>query len=158
MTLLPIVGKLTALDLWPLTNLVLPAWLLLVLFPRWKYTPTVTLIPPLVHATIYTIGIFTLMYSTKDKGQPDFFTLEGIVTMFKDPNTVFIGWIHYCVHDLLVGRAIAMDAVSRGASTLLYATVVVPCLFFACMLGPVGFLMYAIARTILLPEPKTKQA
>ena len=86
----------------------------------------------------------------------DFMSLEGVVTMFQNPNVVFVGWVHYIVFDLLVGRYISMDAVSRGASHLFYATFIVPCLFLTLMTGPVGFLLYAIVRPIALPAPKEK--
>lgn len=157
MNLLPLIAGMTAQDLWSLNNLSLPAWLLLALFPRWKYTPTLTLIPPLIHAAIYTVSIVNLMLSSDDE-QADFMTLKGVVEMFANPNVVFIGWVHYIAFDLLVGRGICMDSVSRGASTVFHVLVVIPSLFLTLMAGPAGFLLYAIIRTIALPEPKEKTA
>jgi hypothetical protein len=127
MELVPLILGMTARDIWPLVNLALPAWLLLAFVPRWKWTQTLTLIAPIVHATIYLFGIATLIMTSDE--QADFFTLEGVVAAFRDPNVVFIGWVHYLVFDLLVGRAISADAVSRGCSSLLYGVCVVPCLF-----------------------------
>lgn len=156
MKLLPLIAGMTARDMWPLVNLVMPAWLLLAVLPRWKWTPTLTLIPPLIHAAMYMFSIATLMLTADEQG--DLFTFEGVVAAFKDPNVVFIGWVHYLVFDLLVGRAISMDAITRGCSGFLYLICVVPCLFLTLMAGPVGFLLYAIFRTIALPEPKEKTA
>ena len=84
-------------------------------------------------------------------GVPDFSSLEGIVEMFKDPNGVFIGWIHYVVYDALVGRWIVLDSVDRGASTIVHVLAIVPCLFLALMVGPMGWLLYvAVVRQFVL--------
>merc|ERR1712110_696008 len=85
---------------------------------------------------------------------PDFFSLQGVVTMFKDPNAVFGGWVHYACYDAPVGRWIVMDSVRRGASTVIHVSVIIPTLFFALMLGPIGWLLYvAVVRTLVLPDP-----
>lgn len=139
MELVPLIVGMTARDMWPLNAMLgMPAWLLLAFVPRWKWTQTLTLIPAIVHAAIYLFSIATLMMSTSDE-EADLFTLEGVVEAFKDPNTVFIGWVHYLVFDLLVGRAISADAISRGCSNLLYAVCVVPCLFLVRLRKPLLF-------------------
>ena len=50
---LRLLGGLTAADLWPTTNLALPAWLLLVFVPRWRHTPSVALAVSLISAILY---------------------------------------------------------------------------------------------------------
>ena len=62
--------------------------------------------------------------------------------MFKDPDVVFVGWLHYCAFDLLIGRTIIEDSQRRGCPLLLHALVVVPCLICTMMLGPMGYLLY----------------
>ena len=79
-----------------------------------------------------------------------FGSLEGIVQLFRDPNNVFLGWAHYLCFDLLVGRMISKDAIEKGISMLAYYTVVVPCLFFALMFGPCGFVLYQIFAALCL--------
>lgn len=150
----PVLAGQTVADLWPVTNWMLPAWLLLAILPRWKYTKWLTLVPPIFHSIIYAVIIIPLMMSSKETA--DFTSLEGVFKLFQDPNAVFVGWIHYLAFDLLVGRAICMDALERGASNLFYYCMVVPCLFCTCMLGPTGFLLYSIIRTIGLPAPTPK--
>ena len=54
---------------------------------------------------------------------PDFGSLDGVVKLFRDPSGVFVGWLHYCVFDVLVGRWIVADAQSRQASILRHALV-----------------------------------
>lgn len=154
--LIPLIFGWNARDLWPLNNFVLPAWLLLALFPRWKWTPTLTIIPPLIHAVVYMLSFITLIRKSSDDDQADLFTLDGVVKAFSNPNGVFVGWVHYVVFDLLVGRGISMDAVSRGATPTFYVLAIVPCLCLTLAAGPIGFLLYAIVRTLALPEPKQK--
>ena len=167
LTSLPLVlaGYYTVGDLWPSTNLVLPAWLLLIIIPRWNYTQSLTLVPPIIHSTLYASIIIPLVINGgggagagaggdghEHEPAMDFTTLEGVVKMFQDPSVVFVGWVHYLVFDLLVGRAISIDALERGSTNLFYYCVVVPCLVLTFMLGPTGFLVYSIIRTAFLPK------
>lgn len=149
---LPLLLGRDAAELWPLVNLVLPTWFLIAFFPRWKHTPALALVGPILHAVLYTLGaLSTILYPAENAAPIDFSSLEGIVALFRDPTGVFIGWVHYCVYDALVGRWIAMDAVERGASNLVYAVVVVPVLFLSLMFGPMGWLLYvSVVRTFVL--------
>lgn len=64
-------------------------------------------------------SLFTMMVLLQnDAADVDFFTFEGIVTMFTDPNGIIVGWIHYCIYDALVGRWIAKDSVEQGATVV----------------------------------------
>eukprot|EP00594_Rhizosolenia_setigera_P020104 CAMPEP_0178956670 /NCGR_PEP_ID=MMETSP0789-20121207/10422_1 /TAXON_ID=3005 /ORGANISM="Rhizosolenia setigera, Strain CCMP 1694" /LENGTH=149 /DNA_ID=CAMNT_0020638703 /DNA_START=119 /DNA_END=565 /DNA_ORIENTATION=- len=137
-----LLGGYNAKELWPTVNLILPTWFLLAVAPRWKYTPTLTLAGPIIIAAIYTLSAISMMFTGEDGGNAseiDFSTLEGIVTLFKDPNGVFVGWVHYVVYDALVGRWIMLDSVERGCSTMVHVLVIVPCLFLALMFGPMGW-------------------
>jgi len=148
-----LLGSLTAEQLWPLTNLALLGWVPLAVAPRWKHTMKASLIPPLLHAAIYVGGIFSLIVFSGDDESMDFGSLQGVATGFKDPNVVFVGWIHYLVFDLLVGRMIVKDSIERGASLKFHALAIVPCLFFTLMLGPTGWLGYMVLRSVFLPSP-----
>ena len=151
---LPLLGGYTAADLWPTTNVVVAGWLLLALFPRWKHTMAWTLLPSLFLALIYALGMFSLvLFPANPAGsQPDFTTLEGVFEMFQNPNVVFVGWVHYLVFDLLVGRMIIQDSIDRGASLGFHIFVIVPCLGFTFFLGPIGWLMYTGVQAIFLSE------
>ena len=150
----PLLGGYNAEELWPLVNLILPTWMLCVFLPRWKHTPTLTLIFPIVHAIIYTLGVIsTIVYADDNSPDIDFSSLDGIVELFKDPSGVFVGWVHYCVYDALVGRWLTIDSVERDASTLVHVTVIIPTLFMSLMFGPMGWLIYiAIVRTFVLKK------
>ena len=146
-------GK-NAEELWPALNVIMLTWALLALAPRYKHTPTLTLVAPVVVATLYTLIVLSLLVAPDEPGSPpDFFSLQGVVTMFQDPNAVFGGWVHYCCYDALVGRWILMDSVKRGASTVVHVLVIIPTLFLSMMFGPAGWLLYlSVVRTVILPD------
>lgn len=152
-----LLGGANAAELWPVINLILPAWFLLVFAPRWKHTQTVTLIPPIVHAMIYVGAIFSvLLYPPQDKppaSMADLSTLQGVYEMFRDPNGVFIGWEHYVCFDLLVGRMISIHSVIMNVSLVFHIFVVIPSLVLTLMMGPTGWLYYLVMSTMLLDEP-----
>merc|ERR1711976_891085 len=90
------------------------SWGLLAILPRWKWTPSLVLIAPLIHSIIYISGLISLLLSGDGDEAIDFSTFESVVKMFKDPNAVFVGWTHYIVFDCLVGRMIVMDSIASG--------------------------------------------
>ena len=152
---LKLLGNLNAQDIWPTINIVILGWLLLVFAPRWKYTNTLTLLPPLLHALIYTLTLLSAALEGLDTSI-DFNSLEGIVTLFKDPTTVFAGWVHYVVFDLLIGRSIVSDSIEREVGVIGHIILIVPCLFFTLMSGPFGWLLYMVISTFLLQGKNTK--
>ena len=152
-------GGYNAAELWPTVNIIMLSWGLYVFAPRWKYTPTLSLIGPLFHALIYTGGLLSQLFSAPADAPPiDFSTLEGVVMLFQDPNGVFIGWIHYVVFDALVGRMVVLDSIQRGASLIMHVVFVVPCIILCLLFGPTGWLLYTIGREIMLPMNKPKEA
>lgn len=152
-----ILPGLTGQDLWPAIGFIFLSWGLLVFLPRWKWTPALTLIVPIFHAVIYTTGIIMLNVNSTTSEQPDFSTYEGVVTLFKDPNAVFLGWIHFVIFDSLVGRMVVMDSIQLGASTTFHIFAVIPSLGLVFLLGPMGWLIYmGLRQVFLVPTPSTK--
>ena len=128
-------------------NLVLPAWLLLVIAPGGERTPR------LVHAAWLPmlLGGASLGLALLGPGAPegaDFSTLPGVMRLFESPVAVLAGWIHYLVFDLFVGAWEVRDARRRGVSHLW----VVPCLVVTLMLGPAGLLLYLGIRVFQTGE------
>ena len=105
-------------------------------------------------SVIYTLTAISLIVGDDGTGEdPDFMSLEGVATMFRDPSTVFLGWTHYIAYDALVGRWIVLDSIERGASLKVHYLAVIPCLFFALMLGPIGFVLYiTFVRMLVLKD------
>jgi len=129
------------------------------MLPRWKWTPALTLVAPVFHAVLYTSGMILLNLHQTASGDEaiDLTSYHGVVTMFTNPNVVFVGWVHYVVFDCLVGRMMVMDSVQLGASITFHILVVVPSLLLTLMAGPMGWLTYMGFRQIfLIPSAKSE--
>ena len=75
--------------------------------------------------------------------QPDSFgSLDGVAALFVNREALLAGWIHYLAFDLLTGIFIVNNARKNGIGIAL----LLPCLFFTFMLGPVGLLLYLLIR------------
>lgn len=73
-----------------------------------------------------------------------FSTLKGLQALFSNEQAVLAGWLHYLAFDLLAGITIAKDASKLGFSR--YLTPIF--LLFTFMAGPLGWLLYFVARLI----------
>jgi hypothetical protein len=130
--------------------LVLIAWALLALLPRWRYTQSIAQAIGLLFAVLYVLlfidGIFNPIDFNKITGGKFkdvfslFYSLEGVHYLFSQKASCFGGWIHYVVFDLWTGIWIARDSVERNIPQVL----LIPALFFTMMLGPSGLLLYTI--------------
>ncbi|MEM9840262.1 MAG: ABA4-like family protein [Pseudomonadota bacterium] len=136
---------------------VLPAWLLLVLLPRWRYTQTLTfgcLIPIL--SIVYATLLIRAVTSGGGFEMPDFSSLEGVTSLLSNPYGLVAGWAHYLAFDLFVGAWIVRDSQTSRVPHLL---IIVP-LFFTFMAGPFGLILYLVMRQIarreVLAEPEPK--
>ena len=127
-------------------NLVIPAWLLLVVLPRWSWTTrliTTVLVPGLL--TLAYIYFLVDAWGATDGG---FGSLAAVAELFSDPRALLAGWIHYLAFDLLVGSWIVRDAQRRGVKHAF----VIPCLVFCFLAGPVGYLLYLAIRLAVTRE------
>ena len=123
-------------------SFVLIGWILLVFLPDWKYTQVLILNGVVV--------FFSILYSYligRDIGSFDpnsFSTLANVKALFQNGDAAAAGWLHYLAFDLFVGAYIVRESKKLGISRWIY-TLILP---FAFMFGPVGYLMYFIAKTI----------
>lgn len=92
----------------------------------------------LVLAAAYLIQFFTITQPTDG----NFSSLAGVTALFSQPGNVMLGWTHYLAFDLFIGSWEVEDAGKRGVPHWL----VLPCLFFTLMLGPIGLGLYFILR------------
>ena len=125
------------------SNIALPGWLLLALLPRWRWSARLIapVIIPGVLAVLYGFLIFTGMRNSgSDFGA--FNSLAGVKGLFAQDTVLLAGWIHYLVFDLFVGSWEVRDAQREDIPHWL----ILPCLFFTLMLGPVGWLAYILLR------------
>lgn len=81
----------------------------------------------------------------------DFFSLPGVLSMFKSPRAASAGWTHILAVDLFMGMMIALDVRAGDVSLILAVPALVLCFLF----GPSGLLLYAVLRIGIygLPDP-----
>ena len=126
------------------SGLAMLGWLGLVFVPKWA--PTRELIPsiviPVMLALIYTF----LMLSFRDQAPADggFGTLAEVKALFTVDALLLVGWIHYLAFDLFVGAWIVRDSQVHQINHFL----ILPCLFFTLIAGPLGLLIYLVLRTV----------
>lgn len=133
-------------------TLALVSWLLLAILPRFRVTRAVVLTGtvPLLLSAAYLVII--VMFFGKAEGS--FSSLAGVMQLFTNPWAVLAGWLHYLAFDLFVGAWEVRDAEKHGVPHLL----VIPCLFFTFMLGPIGYLMYVAIRGVVDLRGKNAEA
>jgi hypothetical protein len=117
-------------------------WLLLIFFPRMKYTKRI--------AFGFTIFILSIVYSWmvfstfQMDDFKEFSSLKGLMSLFQKEQAVLLGWIHYLAFDLMAGLYILENGQKSNIKHLL----LVPCLGFTFIFGPAGLLMYRIIRYV----------
>jgi ABA4-like protein len=119
---------------------VLLGWAAMVLAPRARITRWV------LESDVLPLAIGVLYVSLMAPHLPgllgQFDTLEHIGAALQLPGMLLAGWIHYLAFDFLVGRVVLADSQRRGIPHLLVA----PCLVLTFLLGPSGYLAYALVR------------
>ncbi len=115
-------------------------WLLMILAPRWTWTRKIVLsgLLPLILGLVYLFLI--VIYFGESEG--NFSSLEGVAALFKNPFALTAGWIHYLAFDMFIGAWEVRDSQKHGITHLL----LIPCLFFTFMFGPIGLILYFVLR------------
>ena len=85
-----------------------------------------------------------IVQSVGVSGMMDFGSLKSVMTLFTEENAVLAGWIHYLAFDLLIG----MWILDQNKELKINQLAIAPCLFLTFMLGPIGFLLFMIIKTI----------
>jgi len=120
-------------------------WAILAIFPESSYG-----YKAVVGISVFLLGIsYTyLVFFGKNLDAPDlkisgnFWSLRGVMNLFKSPRAVLAGWIHYLAFDLMIGLFIVIDAQKYN----LPHWMILPCLFMTLMFGPAGLLIYMLLR------------
>ncbi len=127
----------------------LPFWLLLAIGPRSEMVKRIILyggcgLLALAYAILLVgpLSGFIPDGAADGTSAPDFTTLSGVMAIFASPSGATIGWIHYLAFDLFVGLWVAGNADGRNISRI----VQLPLLFFCAMSGPLGLVLYLVAR------------
>jgi hypothetical protein len=123
----------------------LPIWALWILAPRSRPARAVaeSLWPWQILAVLYLIFLVIALggggAGDGAAAAPDFGSLAGVMALFDSEWGTLAGWTHYLCFDLFVARWIMNDAPNGGYR-------LAPVLFFTLMAGPVGLLLYSLAR------------
>ena len=124
------------------SGLAILGWLGLALAPKLDLTRRLypSVVAPLMLGLVYAY----LMISFQGEAPPEggFGTLEEVKALFSIDALLLAGWIHYLAFDLFVGAWILRDSQDHQINHLL----ILPCLFFTLMAGPVGLLLYLALR------------
>ena len=134
----------TPTEVFSIANMIaMPMWVLMLFFSKWKVTQFLIdfKVIPLALAFMYAIYIFQAIQIS---GMMDFGSLTSVITLFTEENAVLAGWIHYLAFDLIVG----MLVLDQNKELKINQLVMAPCLFLTFMLGPIGFLLFMIIKTI----------
>ena len=134
----------TATDVFSLVNmLAMLMWIFMIIAPKWKVTRFLIdfKIVPIALAGTYAIYIFKAI---QIGGMMDFGSLESVMALFTEENAVLSGWVHYLVFDLLIG----MWMLDQNKKLNISQFILVPCLLFTFMMGPIGFLLFTIVKTV----------
>jgi hypothetical protein len=128
------------------TWLSLLGWIVLLGFPLWPAQGRIVVLG-------ISVGLLCVLYcylivAGRRHDEPGlkvgghFFSLGGVISLFKSPRMVLTGWVHFLAFDLMVGLYIAMDAARHGMSHWL----LIPVLLLTLMFGPAGLLAYLLLR------------
>lgn len=86
-----LLGKNSA-ELFPVSNVSLLTWGLLIFLPTWEYLKPAALIAPVINAVLYVAAIsFLLTHPDPEAMSADLLSLDGIVTAFRNPDGVLAG-------------------------------------------------------------------
>jgi Domain of unknown function (DUF4281) len=123
----------------------IPFWLLMIFAPRWTWTRKIIGSPFLIlpAAILYIVLVFpNIASSFPTLANPK---LETIQTLLGSSAGATITWVHFLAFDLFVGRWAYLDSLERNIHPLLMA----PILFLILMFGPLGFVLYLGARSLV---------
>jgi hypothetical protein len=123
----------------------LPIWLVWILLPRShaaRHLATADW-PWMLLAAVY-VACFTTALVSGGKLRPDSFkSLSGMMRLFASPWGALTGWVHYLCFDTFVARWM-MNRAPAGGYRL------APVLVATMMFGPIGLLLFHVARRWLI--------
>ena len=116
-------------------------WLPLLLAPRSGFTKRYTSTPlaPMAFAVVYAALVGVMLTADGDGGMD---SLASLRRGFESDAVLLLAWVHYLSFDMMVGFWMSRDSRRLELSPWL----VLPCLVFTLMLGPVGLLLYTALR------------
>lgn len=132
------------------TAIALVGWVVLIVFPSWRFG--LELVLALAVTLLSALYVYLIWFGKRhDEGERvrgSFWSLKGVISLFKSPRVVLAGWVHYLAFDLMVGAYIVADAARFDISHWF----LIPCLLLTLMFGPAGLLAYFALRALMENE------
>ena len=121
-------------------------WLALILFPRasWANFWFSGLIVPLLLCFVYMFLLLTFWYRPPVASISEFYTLEGVYTMFGNHGLHLVAWINIIAMDLVVGAWMARKA----AQICMPYVYLLPCLVLTFVFAGFGFALFALMAAL----------
>ena len=127
-------------------TIALIGWIILIFMPFWLQSDKFIIgIIVFLFCIVYAWLVFSNFHFSDFQ---KFSTLDGVMKLFTQHAIVVAGWVHYLAFDLMTGIFIKRNALKHGISHWL----LIPCLFFTFMLGPIGLLLYLLVRFIVTKQ------
>jgi hypothetical protein len=128
---------------------VLPFWALMIVLPKWEITRKV-ISSPLPFITLAGLYIYLLVVAVTPESAAALANpkLADIARFFADEGAAAVGWVHFLVMDLFVGRYIYLEGQDRGIVTI-------HSLLLGLFFGPIGLLSHLITSTIVTQLKKS---
>jgi hypothetical protein len=124
-------------------------WGALILFPSWALLDQfILVIAGYGLCSIYTLS---LLMGSKCDHQPlqgHILTFSGVMKLMALPRMVLPSWIHFFSFDLIAGWYVVHNSQLYDISHWM----IIPCLIFGFMLGPLGLLLYLLLRVYVTGE------
>ncbi len=122
---------------------VLPFWALMIVLPKWEITRKV-ISSPLPFITLAGLYIYLLIVAVNPESAAALANpkLADIAHFFADEGAAAVGWVHFLVMDLFVGRYIYLEGQDKGIVTI-------HSLILGLFFGPIGLLSHLITSAIL---------
>lgn len=126
------------------SGLAMIGWLGLVVVPKSEVTRHLypSVVTPVMLGLVYTYLMVSFQGEAPAEG--GFGTLEAVKALFGVDALLLAGWIHYLAFDLFVGAWIVRDSQTHQINHFL----ILPCLFFTLMAGPLGLMLYLGLRAL----------
>ena len=125
-----------------------PFWVLMIVLPRWSWSarivssPLIVLPVVLIYAALVLPNLATVFPAVASP------TLAGIRDLLGTADGAAAGWAHMIAFDLFVGRWAWLDSRTRRIPALAMS----PILLLTILFGPLGLLVYLLARA-RWPQP-----
>lgn len=116
-------------------------WLILMALPMWASGPLFVLgVAIVLLCVLYALSLQQALTSRAEpgSGKPGFFTLKGVLALFRNPKAVLAAWVHILAFDLLAGLYIHQQGVAQGMGHVW----LLPCYVLAMLFGPLGLLLF----------------